>query len=663
MGGGNVEIEAKFAVRDEAVLDRLADVETLGPFPLGAVVTHSVEDSYLDTADRALLASGHTCRRRETGSGGVLITVKTIELGDAAVFRREELEVELEEPSLQPDEWPGSEARSRVMDVIGEDTLLPLLHLTQIRRVRAVSVGGKVCGELYLDDVRVSDRDGVARFYEVELESLPECTEEEFASLSELLKAEVGLTPLDRPKFLRALALVEGDDGEALLMPHELAVSRRIAELEDAYGRRARALLALHEGATQVEAGARAGFSSRWARHWLSEFRRDRMGIFPGEVFEGIGLRPVGTAPATDDHAPAPEVEPEDTARETTEEAAAGAAPDASAPDAAKAKKGQTRLRLTDTMAEAADKILAVHLERMTEHEEGTRKGSDIEELHDMRVATRRMRAALRLFDPFLDEDSMRPFLKSMRRTGRSLGAVRDLDVFREKAEAYLSDLPEGHRDDLDPLFEAWAEEYARCRKRMLVYLDGGAYRAFKEDFSTFLATPGAGSLPAVLETGEVRPYRVRDVLPYLIYEHAAEVWAYDGHTSTAQVPLVRFHCLRIAAKGLRYALEFFQEVLSPDVKELIAATKRLQDHLGDLQDAVVTCNVLRDYLTWGTWGPPSTTKIPPPVPVIVAPGVAAFLALRQAELQNLVRTFPTVWGEVSGPAFRLRLADVISRL
>ena len=57
-------------------------------------------------------------------------------------------------------------------------------------------------------------------------------------------------------------------------------------------------------------------------------------------------------------------------------------------------------------MDEAARKTLLFHFERMLKHEPGTREGEDAEELHDMRVATRRMRAALRVFDGYIDAPS-----------------------------------------------------------------------------------------------------------------------------------------------------------------------------------------------------------------------------------------------------------------
>jgi len=118
----------------------------------------------------------------------------------------------------------------------------------------------------------------------------------------------------------------------------------------------------------------------------------------------------------------------------------------------APAKKDHARpgIESDDTMDEAARKTLLFHFGRMVRHESGTREGEDAEELHDMRVATRRMRAALRVFDGHVDGAVMKPYLKALRRTGRTLGTVRDLDVFYEKTARYLDTLTDERRDERD---------------------------------------------------------------------------------------------------------------------------------------------------------------------------------------------------------------------
>jgi CHAD domain-containing protein len=147
-----------------------------------------------------------------------------------------------------------------------------------------------------------------------------------------------------------------------------------------------------------------------------------------------------------------------------------------------------------------------------------------------------------------------------------------------------------------------------------------------------------------------------------VLYDRAAAVWAYDDVIGGPDTPLVRFHRLRIAGKFMRYTFEFFEEVLGPEAKSLIKATKDMQDHLGDLQDAVVSCTILRNFLTWGTWEPPAANARRSMI-MVVAPGVAAYLAARQDELHRLVDSFPEMWPTIRGEGFSSRLARVVGSL
>jgi CHAD domain-containing protein len=321
-------------------------------------------------------------------------------------------------------------------------------------------------------------------------------------------------------------------------------------------------------------------------------------------------------------------------------------------------------VEVDDPMSAAANKLLLFHLQRMMKHEPGTRAGEDPEELHDMRVATRRMRAALRVFSDYLNSSHYKPFLKLVRSTGRELGAVRDLDVFRIKTDRYIDSLPPSERSGLDPLMEAWAEERERARAELVAYLDSSRYQRRKEEFEYFLRTPGAGAGPSLSAAGEPLPNRVGDVLPAILFDRLASVRAFDHVITQPDAPIVRFHELRIVSKGLRYTLEFFQEVLGPGSKPLIETMKAVQDHLGDLQDAAVTCDVLLGFLGSGTWGPPRSTeregRLPRPVN---APGVAGYLAAKQSEIETLTGTFGPVWERLRSPEFSRPLAELVGAL
>ena len=101
--------------------------------------------------------------------------------------------------------------------------------------------------------------------------------------------------------------------------------------------------------------------------------------------------------------------------------------------------------------------------------------------------------------------------------------------------------------------------------------------------------------------------------------------------------------------------------MLGPGARPLIKKVKNLQDHLGDLQDAVVTCGILRDFLTWDVAA--QRPRPSGPVEIIVAPGAARYMAARQEEMERLVLTFPEVWPTVAGSEFSRELATVIAEI
>ena len=316
-----------------------------------------------------------------------------------------------------------------------------------------------------------------------------------------------------------------------------------------------------------------------------------------------------------------------------------------------------------DTMTSAARKTLTLHFRRMLYHEPGTRAGEDIEELHDMRVATRRMRAALPVFHDYLDPDRIKPLAEGLKLTGRRLGAVRDLDVFWEKTTEYLEARQPGEAGDLTSLRKVWEEARNRARIKMLRYLDSKTYRKFVIAFHEFLEDAEAWQPPALPKNLEPTPHHLRLVVPVAVYQRLAEVLAYDEYITKPDAPIDQYHQLRIAAKRLRYTMEYFQEVLGPEVQMMIDRVKALQDHLGDLQDCFIAREILTDFLAWGAWRPKKKQKIErPQQPTLFQDlGVNTYLRSKEREQQILLDSFPHVWGEIRDPYFSHSIAAMVT--
>ena len=318
---------------------------------------------------------------------------------------------------------------------------------------------------------------------------------------------------------------------------------------------------------------------------------------------------------------------------------------------AAKKKRKGPEIQAGEAMAEAGRKILAFHCERMLQHEDGTRAGIDIEELHAMRVATRRQRAALRIVAPYFRRRSLRPIRKGLRAAATALGAVRDLDVLLEGVLAYQRALEADESVALQPMVNAWIARRDRARSAMLAHLDSTEWSEFKVEYALFLATPGLGARPG--SDGEMPyPHRVSHVVPAEVWRHYGAIRTYESVLPWAAAETL--HALRIECKRLRYVLEFFGDTLGPEVDPAIASLVRLQDHLGNLNDSTVTIGLVREYLAGAHSGP-----------MQAAAGIAAgrYLEFHQQNVQALRRGVEAPWRQVEAVAFRTQLARAVAVL
>jgi exopolyphosphatase/guanosine-5'-triphosphate,3'-diphosphate pyrophosphatase len=202
-----MEIEAKFAVPDEATWLKLQTVEQIAGYALSRGETKEVHDTFVDTADRSILASGHVCRRREV-DGQILMTLKSKQVVEGAVHRREELEITL--PHEMPiGQWPPSEIRDRLLSLVGDVALVSLFDQHQTRVVRWVTDADRVVAEMSVDRVELAINGKERRYFEVEFELKGDGTEADLRRLAGSLSADWGLRPEARSKFSRALELAQ----------------------------------------------------------------------------------------------------------------------------------------------------------------------------------------------------------------------------------------------------------------------------------------------------------------------------------------------------------------------------------------------------------------------------------------------------------------------
>lgn len=297
-----------------------------------------------------------------------------------------------------------------------------------------------------------------------------------------------------------------------------------------------------------------------------------------------------------------------------------------------------------DTMAEAGRKVLRQHMLRMLVAEEGVRESDDVEAVHKMRVATRRMRAAWRVFDGAYQAKLQRRYIRELRVVALALGAVRDLDVQLERLNAYAEGLgSDAARTNLQPLTSEWRRDRDDAHRALLEVLNSTRYEKFVDDYRDFVDTPGAGTLG--------QPERVRDAAAGRIWRAYEQLRAHDASLPYADAAAI--HQLRIDGKRARYTLEFFREVLPAATDSLIAELTAQQDHLGLLNDAQVAATMTREWLLVSAAGLPTET----------IRAAAVYLAASERDHARLRRSFTRLWRRVVGLSFRRRLALAVSTL
>jgi CHAD domain-containing protein len=211
------------------------------------------------------------------------------------------------------------------------------------------------------------------------------------------------------------------------------------------------------------------------------------------------------------------------------------------------------------------------------------------DEIHQLRVAARRLRVALRLFGRMLPTAQATRFKGELRWFASALGDVRDLDVYTDNFRAYVQSVPPNQRGGLSGYQMYLRRERAEARQRAAAAVASPRAATLLSDLERFGVTgPSAGALR---RWGSLS---VRDSMRQGIRRSVKRVRLL-GNKLTLRAKPAELHTLRIKAKRLRYELEFFADVYPP-LKQAAKECKALQDLLGTHQDVYVALARLRRY-------------------------------------------------------------------
>jgi CHAD domain-containing protein len=269
--------------------------------------------------------------------------------------------------------------------------------------------------------------------------------------------------------------------------------------------------------------------------------------------------------------------------------------------------------------AAALDHVLMtmrVQLDAIRAHERGTRHGRQPEELHQMRSAVRRLRAILRAIRHVFDPNWREALRGELEWLTTALGTVRDLDVLRQYLRTELASHERGRPVSRGLLARLDAER-TRAQEGLRTALDDPRYARLLDSIENAIEHPrlvaGDLSLPDIARR-EFRKLR-------------KAVRALSRKPSPSEL-----HTVRLKVKRARYAAELAQGMVGRRAERFAKKAKKVQDILGEHQDAVVAEERLSTLLLNGGRRPHQAA-------------VAEWLAERQRARRQTARTaFTEQW-------------------
>ena len=254
-------------------------------------------------------------------------------------------------------------------------------------------------------------------------------------------------------------------------------------------------------------------------------------------------------------------------------------------------------------------------LKNLMSEVDGVYKAENIKHIHRVRVATRRIRSALAVFECCCKTKQLEKWRKEIRDVTRRLGKARDLDVKAEFLKDIISSIDEDVSDDylvvrigkiknIDEICKPSGQKYIRPGlDYMLMRIEQGrkalqpkvvdAMDGFLESGVTSEMTEFCNMIEqgADVSVDYLKQYCSEKAAKYMV-KRIRKLYEYQPFVNCLE-KTEEHHEMRIAAKKLRYTMELFDELYTEEFRDLTNKVKRLQELLGDMHD----CDVWLEYL------------------------------------------------------------------
>ncbi len=265
-----------------------------------------------------------------------------------------------------------------------------------------------------------------------------------------------------------------------------------------------------------------------------------------------------------------------------------------------------------ETVADAARKAIAFGIESMTLNQAAAESGEP-EPLHQLRVASRRLRASIELFSGVIYAGQLKVYRRDIPWISGLAGAVRECDVTSALLKNRAAKIDPELAESIAPLIE---ELEARRKSGHAALYEMLASKRFR-NLTAKMSQPAIKKIGGDRTLGAAAAQLVR-----LIARSAMRFGSELGN----QAPAAAFHKLRVRIKRLRYALEMLKSLGGKRHRRAIARLEELQEALGMYHDVTVASAWLHQY---------AETSAAPPKTILAAGGLIQLLARREAKLRR----------------------------
>jgi CHAD domain-containing protein len=285
----------------------------------------------------------------------------------------------------------------------------------------------------------------------------------------------------------------------------------------------------------------------------------------------------------------------------------------------------------------------------------GVRANNDIEHIHRMRVASRRLRAALPLFSSCFSEKDFRHWMHEIKKITRALGDARDTDVQVAFLKKYLKaravPVPAHPDDPVAALLSQLQKRRGLLQQEVISVLDE------LEKTQVLSGMRAACPVPAAAGRGRKRE-RYFGTLPVAADRIGTRLAGLDRFEPFVHNPDAVFehHAMRIAAKKLRYTLEIYAPLYRRGFEKPIARVKRLQDLLGDIHD----CDVWIEQMTLAIIKQRARRHPKGGAEVSAVAPLRVLLINRERRRARLYRQFVRYWDSLVRTGFRDELRSTV---